>query len=445
MSNNVENVKRSIIVPYVGIDRVIDLFKTIHVRSSREIKLTELATLMNCGLSNLSNVMPTIAVLGLGTLNKGILILSTDGLVFADACASDDFTKAKQIIRKNIQNSNALSFVKSLLETRTSVSGDDIGRALSERFNKNWKDIRTTRIFGNSCASLLSFTGYGYYYDGILSSKPPTVKSTSSVSAPESNYNEILRVLNAIHGFEKARIGEISSKAEQKESSVYQTLTVTTILQLTEKEPNNVYRLTEDGQQLLDPLMSDEEKQKVFRKCLLRSKYAEIIQRLAKSRDEVSFNEIGEVLKFHLQRNWSASTKEVYGKKFGHWLTHAGIIEKTSSNKYTIKKELLQEVEALLETKDVDIVITKDIFEIGRAVGSLESIILDVEKSEFFNEKLTVLKSLLDEHEDLKLTLDMLGNNFKVATDTKNPAVYQSNVDFVRNKVKERILGGNKV
>ena len=445
MSESVKNVKRSLVVPYVGIDRLIDQFKILHKRSSREIKLTELATLMNCGISNLSNVMPTLAVFDLGSVKKGVLSLTTDGLVFADACASDDLTKAKQIIKKNVQNSEVLEFVKSLLETRTSVSGDEIGRALSERFDKNWKDIRTTRIFGNSCASLLAFAGHGYYYDGILSSKPPTVKTASSVSAPESNYNEILKVLNATHGFEKARIREISSKAKQKEAAVYQALTVTTILQLTEKEPNNVYRLTDDGQQLIDPLMTEEEKQKVFRKCLLRSKYGEIIQRLAKSRTEVSFDEIGEVLRFHLQRNWSKSTKEVYGKKFGHWLTHAGIIEKVGPSKYTIKKDLLQDVEAIQETKHVDAVGSENVFEIGRAIGSLESIILDVDKSKFFNEKLAFLKGLLEEYEDLKLTLDMLGNNFEVATITKNLTVYRSSVDFVRNKVKEKILGGNKV
>ena len=437
------NVKKSITVPYVGIDRLIDLFTMLHKKFSKEITLTELATLMGCGISNLSNAMPVISLLGLGTLRKRVLNLTTDGLIFADACASDDLTKAKQIIKKNIQNSEALLFVKSLLETRTSVSGDEIGRALSERFDKNWKDTRTTQIFGNSCASLISFAGYGHYRAGILSSKSPTIKDVSSISAPNANYNEILKVLNAVHGFKKARIREISNKAKQVESRVYQTLTITTTLQLTEKEPNNVYRLTNNGQQIIDPLTPDEAKQKIFRNCLLRSKYAEIIHKLAKSRNEISFEEISEILEFHLQRNWSESTKKTYGKKFGHWLTHAGIIEKSDSQKYTIKKDLLEDVEDIHEIKHMDIP-SHDIFEIGRAIGNLESIILDVDKSNFFNEKSTILKGLLDEYDDLKLTLDMLDNSFEVATTTKNPATYQSNVNFVRNKIKEKIIRGDK-
>ena len=445
MNESESNRKSLITIPYVGVERIITLLTTIHKKSSRTIKLIELATLLGCGVSNLTNVMPTVSLLRLGVVKKGVLNLTTDGLIFADACASGDLTKAKQIMKKNIQNSESLLFVKSLLETRTSISNDEIGRALSERFGKNWKDIRTTRIFGNSCASLISFAGYGYYYDGILSSKPPTVKDSSSVYVPTARYSEILKILNAIHGFENARIKEIIAKTKQKECSAYQTLITTTILQLTEKKPNNAYHLTDDGQQLLDPLASNEVKQKIFRNCLLKSKYAEIIHKLSRFRDEVSFDEIGEVLKFHLQRNWSENTKKEYGKKFGNWLTNAGIIEKTEVNKYAIKKELLLDVEISQETKSVDAIKAEDVFEIGRAVGSLESIILDADKSKFFSEKLTILKGLLEEHGDLKLLLDMLRCNFEAATTTNNPTVYQSNVNFVRNNVKEKIFGGNKI
>ena len=445
MSQNENNVKQSITIPYVGIERLITLFTIIYRKSSKEIMLTELATLLGCGVSNLTNVIPTVSLLGLGVVRKGVLNLTGDGLVFADACAADDLTKAKQVIKKNIQNSEALSFVKSLLETRTSISGDEIGRALSKRFGKNWKNITTIRIFGNSCASLISFVGYGYYYNGILSSKPPTIKPSSSVHAPEVNYSQILKILDAVHGFEKARIEEISAKAKQKEAVAYKTLTITTILQLTEKEPNNVYRLTHEGRRLLDPLTDDEEKQKIFRDCILRSRYAEIIQRLLKSRDKVSFDEIGEVLQFYLQRHWSESTKKNYGKKFGHWLTSAGIIVKTKGSKYTIRKEFSQDIEDSQETNSVNNVRAEDIFEIGRAIGSLESIILNIDKSKFFSEKSTILKGLLEEYDELKLTLDMLENNFEIATATNNSTVYQSNVDFVRNKVKEKILEGKKV
>ena len=435
----------SITVPYVGIERIINLLKIVYKKSSKEIKLTDLATLLGCGISNLANAMPTVSLLGLGTVRKGVFNLSTDGQIFADACASNDLTKAKQVIKTNIQNSEALLFVKSLLETRTSISSDEIGRALSERFGKNWKDIRTTRIFGGSCASLTSFAGYGYYYDGMLSSKSPTRKASSSMYAPEASYNEILTILNAVHSFEKARVKEISTKAKQKESSVSQTLTITTILQLTEKEPHNVYHLTDDGQQLLDPLASNEDKQKTFRNSLLRSGYAEIIHKLSKSRDEVSIDEIGTVLEFQLQRSWSENTKNLYGRKFGHWLTNAGIIEKTKTNTYAIKKELLQDVEVLQGVKSVYAVKAEDVFEIGRAVGGLESIVLDVDKSKFFNEKSIVLKGLLEEYDDLKLILDMLRNNFEAVATTNNSKAYQSNIDFIRNKVKEKILGSSKV
>lgn len=447
MSQNVEHEHQKVIVPYVGIDRIIEILKVMYKNSTKEKKLDELATLLGCKISNLNNVTPTLTVLGLGEVRKGVLSLTANGLVCADAFLHDDYVKAKVAIRKNLEKSEALAFTRSLLETRTTISGDEIGRALSERFNKNWKNIQTTRNFGNSCASIVAFAGFGHYYDGILSSKPPTIKATSSLYAPEANYNEIVNVLQATYGFERAKVNEIANKAKQKESTTYQTLSVAVPLGLVEKFPNNIYALTEQGKNLIDPLLSVEEKQEIFRNCLIKSKYNEIIQKLSKSGKEFSFNEIGEILNFQMQRNWSDSTKEVYGKKFGQWLINAGLLEKQSKEKYKIKTDLLQTTiidteEKLSEKQSADL---HTIFEIGRIIGSLESIVLDVDEKKFFNEKLTILKGLLEEHKDLKMTLDMLGNNFEVAANTNNPTVYQSNVDFVRNKVKEKILGDNKV
>lgn len=443
MTQNVKHESDSIIVPYVGIDRIIELLKAMYKNASKEKKLEEIAALLGCGVSNLNNVTPTLTVLGLGEVRKGVLSLSPDGLVCADAFLHDDYEKAKIIIRKNIEKSEALTFTKSLLETRSTISGDEIGRALSERFNKNWKSIQTTRSFGNSCASIVSFAGFGHYYDGILSVKPPTIMASTALYAPEANYTEIITALNAMHGFERAKISEIANKLKQKESGTSQTLSVVVALNLVERLPNSIYKITEMGRSLIDPLISNEEKQKIFRDCLLKSKYSEIIEKIAKSGKEFSVTDIGEVLSFHLQRNWSDSSKQVYGTKFGNWLSNAGLTDKAPSGKYAILRELLQvqtsETEKRSDEKqEADL---RTIFEVGRAVGSLESIIRDKDDEKFFNEKLAMLKGLLGDHDDLKLTLDMLANNFEVAKTTNNSTVYQSNIGFVRNKVKEKLVG----
>ena len=447
MSQNVKHERKSVIVPYVGIDRIIEILKLMYKNSAKEKKLDELATLLGCKISNLNNVTPTLTVLGLGEVRKGVLTLTPDGLVCADAFLHDDYEKAKVTIRKNLGKSEALEFTKSILESRTTVTGDEIGRALSERFKKDWKNINTTRNFGNSCASIVAFAGHGHYYDGMLSVKPPTVRAISSSYAPDSNYNEIVHVLHATYGFERAKSSEIAKKANQKEAPTSQTLNISVQLGLIEKFPNSIYSITELGKSLIDPLLSEKEKQKIFRNCLLKTKYNEIIQKLANSGKEFSFKEIGDILNFQMQRSWSQSSRDIYGKKFGQWLVKAGLVEKQSKGKYKIKNELLQEriSEPEEKTSEKQIADLGRVFEIGRTVGSLESIILDSDEKQFFDEKLVVLKGLLGEHEDLKLTLDMLGNNFQIATDAKNPAVYQTNLDFVRNKVKEKMFGGKKV
>lgn len=176
MSENVVSESGQTVIPYVGIDRIAELLKAMYRSSLKEQKLEALATLMGCGISNLNNVTPSLAALGLGEVKRGVLTLTQDGLTCADAFFHDDPEKAKPIIRRNLQKSEALVFTKSLLETRSTLSGEEIGRALSDRFQKNWKNIQTIRGFGNSCATILAFAGFGYYYDNILSIQPPTIR-----------------------------------------------------------------------------------------------------------------------------------------------------------------------------------------------------------------------------------------------------------------------------
>jgi len=445
MSENVVSESGQTVIPYVGIDRIAELLKAMYRSSLKEQKLEALATLMGCGISNLNNVTPSLAALGLGEVKRGVLTLTQDGLTCADAFFHDDPEKAKPIIRRNLQKSEALVFTKSLLETRSTLSGEEIGRALSDRFQKNWKNIQTIRGFGNSCATILAFAGFGYYYDGILSVQPPTIKSAVSLYAPEANYNELVNILQALHAFERAKLEEVAKKANQKESDSYQILTIASALALAEKLPNNIYRITYIGRKLIDPLLSVEDKQAAFRSSLIKSKYIDIIQKLAKSAKEFSLIELGNVLGFELQRNWNESTKEVYGKKFGNWLINSGLTEKTERGKYRVKNDLLQISTSEMETKDDKLQQShadlKTIFEIGRTLGSLETIIHDADDKKLFEEKLAVLRGLIGDHDDLKLMLDMLSNNFELAKNANNPSVYQSNVLFVKNKIKEKVLG----
>lgn len=449
MSQNVKHESKATIVPYVGIERIIEILKTMYKNNMKEQSLVSIAKLLECGPSNLNNVTPTLSILGLGEVQKGILKLTPDGLVCADAFLHNDFEKAKIVLKRNLEDSEALLFTKSLLESRSTISGDEIGNALSERFNKGWKSLQTIRNFGNSCASIIAFAGFGYYTDGILSNKPPSIKITSTFYPPSIGYNSMINLLKSLHGFERVNIKDIAKKIQTNEQNLYTNLTICTILNLVEKETAKTYKLTDNGSQLIDPTISEENKIKLFRKCLLKSQYGEIIKKLSESEQGRNVSKIGDVLSFFMKKDWSEKSKLPIVKKFITWLNNAGLTEKTKPGIYKIiihEDEKLETHDKTFEEESTKShVKLESVYEIGRSIGALESIMLDMDKTEFFNEKLTILKGLLEEHGDIKMTLDMLGNNFQVATDTKNPAVYQSNVDFVRNKVKEKMFGSNKV
>lgn len=448
MSENDTIESKGIIIPYVTIDRVIEVLTFMHKQGDREKFLTELCTLLGWKRSNLNNITPTIGLLGLGEVHKGKLIISIEGLNFSDAVVAKDEEKAKQIIKKNINNSNALKFTRSLLESRSSISTSDIGKSLSERFQKKWDKLPTYRYFGNACASILSYAGIGHYYDGVLSLKPPTFKAPSTFYAPSIGYNPILNLLKALHSFDRATLSDIAKNLKTAESNLSSEITVCTILKLVEKETGKTYHLTDEGRQLIDPTISAETKSDLFRKCLLKSQYGEIIQKLSESGKHLSYKDIGDILSFFMKRDWADKSKLSLSKKFVTWLNNAGLTEKIKPGIFKINPvelEILDNKKITDADHEGEFIDVKAIYEIGRTIGALESIVLSVDETKFFNEKLSLLKGLLEEHEDIKMTLEMLGNNFEIATSTKNPTVYQSNMDFVRNKVKEKIFGGKKV
>ena len=445
MSKPDDNDNHSIVVPYVGIDPVIELAVTTYKNSIKERKLTELSLIWKGGKSNLKNITPTFSILGLGTVKNGIFSLTPDGLVFADACNSKDMAKAKQVIRKNIQKSKALEFTQSLLEAKSNVSTDDIGRSIAERFKKKWKDIRTAKHFGNCCASILSFAGIGYYYNGALSVIPPTVTQSSSIPAPEATYNEIIEVLNALHGFERATTSDIAKKQKQKQSTIYQRLTICSFLKLVEKQSSNIFQLSDKGQKLIEPIIDEQVKQEIFRQCLLQSPYKEIIKKFSNIENEITNEKVADILVFYLKRNWSEETRKIYIKKFTNWMVKSGIFEKIKPGEYKMRinltnKEFVEKDTPNNIQKDAQIDVEL-VYEIGRSIGSLETIMPTSNQESYFNDRVIFLKELLNGYDDLKLTLDMLTTNFEMASKSNNTEIFKSNLDFVRNKIKEKILG----
>ena len=427
-----------VIVPYVGIDRVIEVLKIIYKKGTREISVEELSSLLGCGVSNINNVTPTLGVLGLIDIKKRIITITSDGFEFISSYNSDKTEIAKKVIRKAIDGNEALKFVKSLLDTRVQLTGEEIGTAISDRFGKKWKNVLSYRTFGNSCASILGFAGIGYYNDGILSLKPITTKSEADFYPPEVGYQPIIRLLNALYPFERAKGSDLAKKLKAKESRIAKELTVCVTLGLVERNVSGGYSVSERGRKLIDPRSASEVKAQVFMECLLHSPYAEIISRLTQADKELTYESIGESIAYDLRRDWSSLSKQIYGKKFVTWLNGANLLEKSGPNNFKLKStEIGNAIKKEQETPQAKQV--KEIYEIGRVLGGLETIFPIEENKKEFEDRVSVLRSMFREHGDLDLVFDLLRKNFQLSLESKNILFYRTNIDFVRDKIKEKL------
>jgi len=435
----------SSVVPYVGMDRVIKTIQALHKESAREAELRKVADLIGCTVSSINNIAPTLCVLGLAETKNGKLILTTDGLAFAEACSLGQEEKTKTITRNSIEKSQVLKFVKSLLEARTQLSGEEIGRALSERFNRNWKDIRTYRAHGNSCASIIAFAGLGFYDRGMLSSRPITQTTESAAYSPEIGYNSILALLKVLNIYDRAKISDIAEKLNKGEKTIWARLTVCTKLNLVNKEIQSVYSITDFGRKLIDPTSSQKTKIEIFRGCLLDSPYGEIIRTMAASGNEMTLESIGDTLSYQLRRDWSPQTKKLYANKFMTWLSAADLITKVQRGLHKINIDKLKTPLPKTETRteNAEKPNCDFIFAVGRSIGSLESLLVE-NRDEVFSNEISELKSLLQEHEDLHMLLDMLRRNYELAVSSNNPSVFSANVSFVRQKIRDKLNLSNQ-
>lgn len=427
-----------IIVPYVGIDRVIEILGVIYKKGTREIPIDELSTLLGCGISNINNVTPTLGILGLIDIDKRIIKITNDGFEFISSYNSGKTEIAKGIIRKAINQSEALKFVKSLLDTRVQLTGEEIGRSVSDRFGKNWKNILSYRSFGNSCASILGFAGFGYYNDGVLSLKPTTTKSETEFYPPEVGYQPIIRLLTALYPFERAKGTDLAKKLKAKESRISKELSVCVTLGLVEKNVSGGYSVSEKGRKLIDPRSTPDAKAQVFLECLLHSPYAEIISKLTQTDKKLTYESIGESIAYDLRRDWTSLSKQIYGKKFVTWLNGANLLEKSGPNDFSLRKTEISDAIKKKEEK-TNSKQSKELYEIGRVLGGLEVIVPMEENKKEFEDRISVLRSMFKEHGDLDLVFELLRKNFQLSMESNNVAIYRTNIEFVRDKITEKL------
>ena len=70
--------------------------------------------------------------------------------------------------------------------------------------------------------------------------------------------------------------------------------------------------------------------------------------------------------------------------------------------------------------------------------GVLE-ILADEDRKEIFQNGLAVLKSMLKDHKELEVALDLLPKNFELSLSHKDPSIYRSSINLIKQKVKEKL------
>lgn len=437
-----EGQAERVIIPYITIDRITDVLGVVYKRGTREISIEELSLLLNSGESSINNVTPALRILGLVDVQNKVISLTDEGLAFISSYKSGKLDVSKKIIAKGIEKSQALKFVKALLDTRNQLSGEEIGQALSSRFNKKWKSLVSIRTFGNSCASFVAFAGYGYYCDGLLSKQSSKIETTDNLYPPSVGYEPMRTVLRALYPLGYAKASEIAQRTKSKESRLSNELSVCLMLKLAEKDVYGRYCISELGKKLIDPTASQEERTKLFRDRLIDSPYAEIMSKLGQTKDTLTYESIGGIVAHFLRRDWASFSNQIYGKKLVTWLKAADLLEKAAPNQFKVKEIGTKTINPLPESKPephTTMKQAKDLFEIGSLLGKLEMIQPSIENQKTFDESIQSIEALLSEHAELTLLFEMLAKNYQLSVSSKNDEVYITNFRFTKEKVKEKL------
>jgi len=430
---------KQVVVPYVGMERVIEVLDAMYDAKTNEEDLLKLAVLLNCKASNINNVTPTLRLLGLATRKGDVIRLTDRGSDLINAMRVGNKDKAKEIVRNAVEQSEALGFVRSLLENRKQLNGEEIGRAIADRYGRSWKSIATYRAFGNSCATILAFAGLGYYRDGVITLEPPTEKALAEIYPPEAGAGRLLKLLKLMYPYQRATVGELAEKLGPKsenQTRMWNELHVLQTLGLVAKGANGSYSITDAGMNLIDPGLPEQERTASFRSVLMNSPYGEVIMRLASRSEDFTYQNLGGLLGYLLRRDWKDMTQLLYGKKLASWLLMAGLAERLPGNRLKIRKpEILED-----QTKERQQRATKasvHAFELGRLIGVLEQLLPDKEPRRALDDTLVMLKSHTSGIPELKGVLELLPKHFAIALESSNYAAYQTDLSFIKESLKE--------
>jgi len=428
-----------VIIPYAMTSQVRELIGEIY--PDEKCSMSSFYEHHNKSKSAYVNIIPTAEILGLIKPEKDIIHLTEDGINFGRASARNNIDEMKKIVKKNIKDNVVFSFVLDLAKAKGVIRNDEIGERLASKFDKRWTHPQTFARHGSCCAEILSFACFGVYHDGIFSIKEVKLEEIEEIALPTVRIAKIKKILSKLISDGKT-LSELSSNTKTTEGRLSSELRTATFLGLTEKIGQS-FTLSESGKIFVDPLCSEEERRKTFGKCLFKSYYRKIIERLSES-DTIKAVDLGEILAYELQRDWNNLTKKDYGKRLLDWLKYARIVSKEAERGvYRINKEILEQIESESAKSFEKHGLIKSptftpslYFKLGKLI---ERIKMALERKENFENEINELIAICASNSELKSFSEVTKSHYELYREIQDSRIIVPDIELI-----EKLVGGIK-
>ena len=432
----------SITIPYVRIGQIIEFIVSM---PTSEISLNDIINNANLRKSQIRNIIPSLIALGVVEKNKRKIRLTEIGKNLRVNIKTNNEKESKNIIKNLTQKVEPLSYIVELLNKEQKLSIEQIGRELAAKYNKSWDHPLTYKTHGASCASILAFAGYGIYDGGFLR-KSELAHIPLKISFPNVTFQKILKILENIYSYQNISIKDLSKKISTSEGRLSSELIVCDELKLIKREYRGLYKISELGEKIINPSLREEERSKIFKQCLLNSRYRFIIEKL----HDIPFddNKLGEIIIYIFKSKATVTTYKIYGMKFLNWLKSANLVKKVKKGTYTIDDSKITTEEKIIikETAEKTTPSSNDdesyqlsfqnYYEIGKLVGMFLSCI---EKKEIIKEDVEKLITTCHYFKQTEDVITLLTDHKNLFENIKDSRIFLGDI-----KLLEKIIGGNK-
>lgn len=432
-----ENMKSKVMIPYVRIGQIIEFVESMPTSGTSP---NELALDFRIRKTQIKNIIPSLITLKLLEKHKGKIKLTKIGQNLRSNIKTNNEKESKNIIKNLVQKVAPLSYIVELLNQEKKLTIGQIGRELAAKYNKSWDHPLTYKTHGASCASIVAFAGYGIYDGGALR-KSELVSVPLKIPFPNVTFQKMVKILKNIYPCPNISIKDLSQKIGTSEGRLASELIVCNELKLIKREYRGLYKISEMGEKLLSPSLEKKEKSKIFKHCLLNSRYNLIIEKLW----NITFNAIrlGEILVYIFRSKSTRKTQKVYGMKFLNWLKYAKIIKKVKGGMYTLEESQIKEVPILEETREKTVhrvdaddqyELSQNYYKIGKLIGMFRG---SIEKKEI---TIVEVEKLINECHNFKQTEDvvtLLSEHKSLFETLKDSRMFLADI-----KLLEKIIGG---